>query len=146
MRLKIKNFIKCSRGAILVEAAIVLPIFLLLLGATAEFGRFFYTYNTLSKATRASARFISKRQLEDGNNLQLARNIAVYGNTSASGNTIMQGLTTGNIVITPTTGTPETITVSVQNFVYQPIFAIGVGEIPISPSTTIKYLFTTGTV
>ena len=46
-----------ERGTQLVELAIVIPLMLMLVGATAEFGRFFYTYSTLAKAARAGVRY-----------------------------------------------------------------------------------------
>lgn len=146
MQFSVLRFIKHSRGAVLAEAAIVLPIFLLLLGATAEFGRFFYTYNTLAKATRVSARYVSGSKLT-GANIANAQNLAVYGSTTATGTPILPGLTTSNILVSPTSGTPETVKVSVQNYTYQPIIAIGplasLAGVQITPSTTIKYLFST---
>ena len=44
-----------ERGIQLVEAAIVVPIFLVLFAATAEFGRYFYEYTTLAKAAGRSS-------------------------------------------------------------------------------------------
>ncbi|HEX9917980.1 MAG TPA: TadE family protein, partial [Pyrinomonadaceae bacterium] len=38
-----------ERGSQLAELAIVMPVLLVLLGTTAEFGRFFHTYTTLLK-------------------------------------------------------------------------------------------------
>ena len=55
-----------ERGTQLVELAIVMPILLLLLGATAEFGRFFHTYTTLLKGTRAAARYIVSQPPGEG--------------------------------------------------------------------------------
>ena len=54
-----RRFARSERGTQLVELAIVLPVLLVLFGATAEFGRFFYTYQTLSKATRVGARYLT---------------------------------------------------------------------------------------
>src|SRR5205814_9456203 len=46
-------------GVQLVELAIVLPLFMILFGATAEFGRYFYEYSTLAKATRVCTRYLT---------------------------------------------------------------------------------------
>jgi len=157
MNLGIKRFIKDSRGAVLVEAAIVLPFMLLLLGGAAEFGRFFYTYNTLAKATRVSARYISSQCVSTGR-LSSARNLAVYGNAAGTGTSILPNLTASNVVLCSpepdgtcrpleSDDTPETITVRIDNYTYQPIIPIGPLEdlvgFEIVPSTTIKYLVTT---
>ncbi len=45
------------RGSTLVEAALVLPLLLLLLFAILEFGRLFYTKITVENATRQAGRF-----------------------------------------------------------------------------------------
>ena len=44
----LQRFRRDESGVQLVEAAIVLPIFLVLFAATAEFGRYFYEYTTLA--------------------------------------------------------------------------------------------------
>ena len=54
--LQLHRFTRDESGLQLVEAAIVIPIFLVLFAATAEFGRFFYEYTTLAKAARAGSR------------------------------------------------------------------------------------------
>src|SRR5918992_785745 len=73
-----------ERGVQLVEAAIVLPIFLVLFAATAEFGRYFYEYTTLAKATRSGARYLSTAPVVAGEDAA-AKNIVVYGNPAGSG-------------------------------------------------------------
>ena len=114
-----------ERGSQLVELAIVVPVLLLLLGATAEFGRFFYTYSTLLKGTRAASRYLSSQPPGTGD--AAARNLLVYGNTGGTGTPVASGLTTANVKITPTkTGsTTQTTTVEIQNYTYVPIFDLG---------------------
>ena len=46
-----------QRGATLVEYALVIPIFLLLVIGILEFGRAIFTYNTLANAAREGARY-----------------------------------------------------------------------------------------
>ena len=48
---------KSERGNALVEFAIVLPIFLFIVWAVVDFGRAFYTANSLAAAVREGARF-----------------------------------------------------------------------------------------
>ena len=114
-----------ERGSQLVELAIVMPVVLLLLGATAEFGRFFYTYTTLLKGTRAASRYLTTQPV--GASDALARNLLVYGNTAGAGTPITSGLTTANVKITPnkTGGATQTTTVEIQNYIYAPIFDLG---------------------
>src|SRR6266516_4760385 len=55
---QLRGFARNERGIQLVELAIVLPVLMLLFGATAEFGRFFYEYTTLAKASRVGTRYL----------------------------------------------------------------------------------------
>lgn len=52
--------IPTQKGVAIVEFTIVLPLLLLLMLAIAEFGRALYQYNTLIKAVRDGARFMSE--------------------------------------------------------------------------------------
>ena len=114
-----------ERGSQLVELALVLPLLLVQLGATAEFGRFFYTYPTLLKGTRAATRYLISQP--PGSADAAARNLLVYGNTAGTGTPVASGLTTANVKITPTKtgGTTQTQTVEIQNFTYVPVFDLG---------------------
>jgi Flp pilus assembly protein TadG len=115
-----------ERGTQLVELAIVMPILLMLLGATAEFGRFMYTYTTLAKATRAGARYAVSQP--PGTRASETKNLVVFGNTAGTGTPVVTGLDATKVVITPAVaanGTTTTVTVSIANFNYQPIFDIG---------------------
>jgi Flp pilus assembly protein TadG len=113
-----------ERGSQLVELAIVMPLLLMLLGATAEFGRFFYTYSTLLKGTRAASRYLVSQPV--GASDAAARNMLVYGNTAGTGTPIASGLTTANVKITPVkSGGGTTQTVEIQNFTYVPVFDLG---------------------
>jgi len=115
-----------ERGSQLVELAIVMPLLLMLLGATAEFGRFFHTYATLTKATRAGARYLISQP--PGTGESATRNLVVYGNTAGAGAPVISNLATSNIKITPNKnaiGATQTMTVEIQNFTYVPIFDLG---------------------
>ena len=125
--LKLNRFAREERGAQLVELALVLPIFLVMFAATAEFGRFFYEYTTLAKATRAGTRYLisTKNSAQED---AVARNLVVYGNPNGTGTPLIYGLTTTNVVITRAGGVtalPKTITVSISGYKYQPIFDLG---------------------
>ena len=146
---RLRRFARKERGTQLVELAIVLPIFVLLFAATAEFGRFFYTYTTLSKATRSAARYITTGVKEGAAADDKATNLAVYGNAAGTGDPLVYGLGSQHISITRTGSTwaPERVTVRVEGYTYQPIFDIGkfVGNdslslnIDVSPSTTMRF-------
>jgi Flp pilus assembly protein TadG len=138
-----------ERGTQLVELALVLPLMLMLVGATAEFGRFFYTYSTLSKATRAGARFQINQP--PGTNMTQTKNLVVYGITAGTGTAVATGLTPANVQVvenkTPA-GAVQTVSVSINGYGYQPIFDLGkLTKSPslslavnVSPSSTMRQL------
>ncbi len=149
---RLSGFRRDERGVQLVELAIVLPIFILLFGATAEFGRYFYEYTTLAKSARVGARYLATAAVnstEDTN----ANNIVVYGNSAGTGNPILSGLSTTNVTITRSGGVPvlpQTVTVQITGFKHQPIFDLGAitnmstlsMNIDVKPSVTMRYLLT----
>ena len=141
-----------EQGIQLVELAIVLPIFILLFAATAEFGRYFYQYTTLAKATRAGARYLSKAAVNSAEDTK-AKNIVVFGNADGTGSPIISGLTTGNVAISRQGGVPvlpQTVKVEITGFKHQPLFDLGSItnnqslslNIDIKPSVTMRYLLT----
>ncbi|MCG1011539.1 pilus assembly protein [Tepidanaerobacter sp. GT38] len=52
----IRKFVKTERGQTLVELALVLPIIILILFGTLEFGRIFHSYIVITNAAREGAR------------------------------------------------------------------------------------------
>ena len=141
-----------DRGVQLAELAIVLPIFLLLFGATAEFGRYFYEYSTLAKASRVGARYLSTAYVTAADDTA-AKNIVVYGNTAGTGTPILTGLTTDNVQVIRQGGVPavpETVTIQIIDFKHQPIVDLGgLAKVPslslnidVKPSVTMRYLIT----
>ena len=140
-----------ERGTQLVEVVLAMPVLLLLLAATAELGRYFYTYSVLARATRIAARYQASNLLTSGEQTK-AKNLAVCGLTTACGSSVVPGLTTTNVVIAPppptgtTTPLPDTVTVSISGYTYQPIFNLGnwTGvawtSVAVTPSTTMRYL------
>ena len=150
--LQLHRFTRDERGLQLVEAAIVIPIFLLMFAATAEFGRYFYEYTTLAKAARAGARSLTAAPVDDGLKAT-ARNIVVYGSPTATGSPVLEGLSTTHVVITQTGGSPcvpTTVTIQIVGFQHEPIFDLGLFtgsdalslNVDVSPSVTMRYLGT----
>jgi len=148
----LKRFLREERGVQLAELAIVMPLFLLLFGATAEFGRYFYEYTTLAKASRVAARYLATATVNAASD-SAAKNLVVYGNTSGTGTPILSGLTTGNVLISRQGGVtllPQTVKVEIQNFKHQPIVDLGkLAKLPslslnidVKPSVTMRYLLT----
>ena len=52
-----------SRGQALVETALILPVFILLLLVIFDFGRAIYAYNTVANAARTGARLAATNQI-----------------------------------------------------------------------------------
>lgn len=144
-----RGLARSERGTQLVELAIVLPVLVLMLGAAAEFGRFFYTYQTLAKATRVGARYLTVESAAGTKDPQ-AEKLVVFGNESGTGSPVVKGLTTGQVRISRAGGTsafPERVTVKIVGYTYEPLFDLGklVGKpslslrIDVAPSTTMRY-------
>ena len=154
----LSRFARSERGVQLAELAIVLPILALLFAATAEFGRYFHEYTTLAKAARVGARYLATACVKPTEDVK-AKNIVVYGNAAGTGSPVYDGLTPAQITITKrdstgavmAAGVPQTVTVSVTDFKFQPLFDLG-GlmnnnglslNIDVKPSVTMRYLLTT---
>jgi len=152
------RFARNERGVQLAELAIVLPLLALMFGATAEFGRYFHEYTTLAKSARIGARYLATACVKPGEDLN-AKNLVVYGNAAGTGSPVLDGLDASYITITKrdstgaviTSGVPQTVTVDVTNFKFQPLFDLG-GlmnnnglslNIDVKPSVTMRYLLTT---
>ena len=158
LRRRLTNLVRNDSGVQLVELAIILPIFVVLFAATAEFGRYFYEYTTLAKAARMGARYLVTAKV-DCNNGNTAKNLVVFGTPDGSGSPILPGLTVNNVSVTPNDqacagtpqGVPETITVSITGFTHQSVFDLGALvnntaaslNIEVKPSVTMRYLLTT---
>jgi len=158
LRRRLTNFVRNDSGVQLVELAIILPIFVILFAATAEFGRYFYEYTTLAKGARVGARYLVTAKV-DCTEGTAAKNLVVYGNTAGTGSPILPGLTVNNVAITPNDlacsgtpqGVPDTVTVSITGFTHQSLFDLG-GlvnntaaslNIAVKPSVTMKYMLST---
>lgn len=148
-----RNLAEDETGGTLAELAILIPFLIVMVAAVAELGRYFQTYSTLSKATRASARYLSRVAYDGEPTDVLAQNVAVCGKTDCTGlNPVVTGLTPANVLVSTegSTGNPITVTVSIQNYTFQPLFNLGalLGNntfslaLPIRPSTTMYYMWT----
>ena len=89
-----------TRGVAAVEFALLLIPLLILVFGVIEFGRALFQYNTLVKAVRDSARFLSVESPSDASYpLAQARCLAVYGNTACAGVPLVSGLTTAMVEV-----------------------------------------------
>ena len=106
-RYSAKSVLSRSKGVAIIEFIIVLPICLIMIMATAEFGRAFLQYNTLTKSVRDGVRYVASNALVgstgvvtiNGTVQAQAQNLVVYGNTAGTGSAILPGLTTGAVTV-----------------------------------------------
>lgn len=83
-----------QHGVAAVEFAILLiPLIVLLFGIT-EFGRAMFQYDALAKSVRGAVRHLSQNSTGDASAVQIAKNIAVFGNAGVTGAALLPGLTT----------------------------------------------------
>jgi Flp pilus assembly protein TadG len=137
---RVRKFIRQEQGTQMLELAIALPFMLMLLGATAEFGRYFYTYSALTNAVRAGARHACKWERNASWTFPETSNMVVYGDFSdTSHGPIVPGLSTSNVVVQangPSVNNIDSVTVKIVNYQYQPL--LDLGKLTGIPSLTMK--------
>jgi Flp pilus assembly protein TadG len=91
----------------MVEFAIALPLLLLLMLATAEFGRLISQYDTLTKAVRDGARYAASTAANGSTGLvyispqiqTAVANLVSSGNINGSGPALLPGLSAANVTV-----------------------------------------------
>ncbi len=106
-----------ARGAVLVEMALVTPILVVLMLATADLTRAFIEHNTVTKAVRNGARYVAERAFDgstgvvnvDATLRSETQNLVVFGSTSPPGGAspLGPGLTPANITVVQVAGTDD---------------------------------------
>jgi Flp pilus assembly protein TadG len=136
-----------TSGVAIVEFTVTLPLLLLLIFVTAEFGRAFMQYNTLTKSVRDSVRILAAEAvlgqtglvLIDADLSETIKSLTVYGDMTGAGTPILPGLTTADVAVTASE-TEGDVRVSAV-YQYNPIFTVvplfGLGN-DISPSFTLQ--------
>jgi Flp pilus assembly protein TadG len=84
-RMFFSEFWHADSGVALVEAGIVLPVFLIVLAGGVELGRAISYHHTADKALRDSARFIARLPTDVAYDTARAQNLVAYGSWSPSG-------------------------------------------------------------
>ena len=159
------NFQKCrmsapQKGVAAVEFGLLVILLLMIVGAIIEFGRVFWYYDALTKATRDGARLMSKadKAIIASIEVDAARDLVVAAVNSAR---VSPGLTIDNVrveclnasysVITCVDGdAPENVRVTIINFDVvigglMPLFVATGGladydAVTLAPHTTMRYL------
>src|SRR5688500_9941943 len=136
------GILRCEAGTVLVEMAMVLPIFLLIAWCVIDFGRAFYTNNSLATAVREGARVAA---------------VLPYGVDSAASVTeikakVAQAFNSfGGTAIAPdsikvTRPDEGTVRVQVKGYVWKtstPINVISGGQIVMTKTATFRWEFDT---
>lgn len=127
-----------QRGLATVEFALVLLPLVLLLAATADLGRAFYTFDSLTKAARSAARYLALANPPDADQREKALSLVLYGNTQGSGTKLVGDLSSSHVVIcTPTLedckathdnqppagGTVDLVSVTISGYAYTSLFS-----------------------
>lgn len=139
---RIRSF-RSSDGAAMVEFAIVLPIILLVVFASIDFGRALYTVNNLTAAVREGARLASVQISPDPTTAgsKAAVSTAVTNYVLAFGGN--SGAPTVNETFTGAVPDLQSITVQITSYPFTPITplanVIGLGSITFSPSATFRW-------
>lgn len=92
-----------QNGSSVVEFAIVLPLLLFLIFVVFEFGTLLYRHNAVTKSVQIAARYLSDVSVAQANTPTdkiNAQNLAIYGNIAGTGEALVPGLTSADIVIT----------------------------------------------
>lgn len=137
-----------QRGVAAIEFAILVPVMLLIVFGTTEFGRAFYQYNTLTKSVRDGVRYLSMHASGTGHDV--AACLAVYGNQTCTGQVLVPGLSTSLVSVCDATSCPEThsavstgtgvvnlATVSISGFQFVSAFNAQLGSVTLgAPNMT----------
>ena len=126
--------IRMQRGVAAVEFALVLPVLLLLMFITTEFGRALFEYDTVTKSVRSAARYLSTQTPGTGPTCPTAvQNLLVYGYTSppAGAQPVAPGLATATLQCNwQDTASPpiiKTVTVTVAGYSFTSLFRTAYG-------------------
>lgn len=149
-----------QKGVAAVEFGLLIILLLMIVGAIIEFGRVFWYYDALTKATRDGARLMSKadKAIIASTEVNAAKDLVVAAVNAAK---VSPGLTTGNVrveclnaaysVTACVDGTaPENVRVTIINFDVvigglMPLFVATGGladydAVTLAPHTTMRYL------
>lgn len=116
------------KGIAIVEFLIVVPVCLMLMIATAELGRAFLQYNTMTKAGRDGIRHVAGKARRGSSGVVVltpelqteTQNVVVYGNPLGVGAPLLPGMTIGNVAVTDDGFNNVTVAVS---YPYDSVFA-----------------------
>lgn len=97
-----------QRGLALVEFALTATVLMAMVFGITEFGRAISQYDTLAKAARDAARYLSTQAAGDLEAIDAARCMAAHGNRTCSGKALAPGLTFSMVLVCDAVSCPDT--------------------------------------
>ena len=91
-----------QRGLVVVELAITLPLIILIMFATAEIGRAFFQYTTLTKAVEAGTRYYASAVNDltiTTDKVSTTKNLIVSASPDGGGDDVLPGFGTGDVTV-----------------------------------------------
>ena len=122
-----------QRGLVAVELAIITPVILMIMLATAEIGRALFQYTTLTKAVEAGTRYYASaiNDTEDTSDKKdTTRNLVVFASPLAGAPSVLPSFTFANVIEVdegPSGSIPADHVRVTANYTFTPI----IGQIPI---------------
>jgi Flp pilus assembly protein TadG len=108
---RLRSFWRNDRGTALIESAIVLPVFLLLVGGIYEFGYFFYQQQLMTIGVRDAARYLALTSDPNSATSQAdAINLAVYGSISGGITPRVSNWSTDDLMVSVTAANDSSVT------------------------------------
>jgi Flp pilus assembly protein TadG len=92
------NLLRDERGASIAEAAVALPVLVLIFAGVFSLGAMFFNTQLIETAARDGARFLARTDVPSANEAA-ARNVVVFANAGGSGAPRIPGLSTADVTI-----------------------------------------------
>ena len=129
---RVRTSRRSQRGLAMVEFVLSVPVLLLLMFATFEFGHLMIQYSTLNDAVRNASRYVAGNALDGTTgNLQTGSNwsslatqgtnLAIFGNIAGTGTPVLPSLNAANIITVTPDAADNYITVTAA-YPYHPLF------------------------
>ena len=122
-------------GLVATELAIIFPLVLLIMLATAEFGRAFFQYTTLTKAVEAGTRYYASTALDTtvpvATQVATTENLIVFADPAGGGTSVLPNFTVSDVTEISAVGPVGTVPADhvrvTANYTYAPM----IGRLPI---------------
>ena len=111
-------------GNALIEFALSSTLLISLFTGVFQFGYAMVAVENMVTAVRGGARFAAVTDYTAGDYQTKVKNMVVYGQPTTGTDTVVAGLTTANVevILSPSVGVPETVTVRIVNFEVDALF------------------------